>query len=222
VREQSTHLGTILVPSLRGGPHAADRLRKARNAFYGLVPAGMLNPNLSAQDKAFLWRIVVAPTLIFGGSISALSAADVGRLETWQASALKTAVGLPRWAHHTALIEALRVTRVRDRLRVDALKSFCRAFQSQHRLRTLFIKALAILFSNPNAFSGTFIGSVYDLCGRRWEVMFKIACGHIEPALLRPPRPHSGLTDSLRWLLQSTSPEAQLLVRLLCGAILTD
>ena len=62
VRSVTEHLGVVVSADLRGSHHAQYRIRRARGAFYGLTPAGILSDNLSPFDKAFLWKSVVSIT----------------------------------------------------------------------------------------------------------------------------------------------------------------
>ena len=93
----------VLDSRLSAASHVNQREKRARAAFYGLTPAGMLAKSLSAADKAYLWQTVVLPVLIFGYGTVALRSADVEQLEIVQANCVKAAFGLPRSAHHSAL-----------------------------------------------------------------------------------------------------------------------
>ena len=68
-REQTEHLGVQLHSQLQARDHVIARLRRGRGAFFGLTPAGMFNPHLPAADKAYLWRAVVSPAMLYGCSV---------------------------------------------------------------------------------------------------------------------------------------------------------
>ena len=84
-RSQSEHLGVVLDSRLTAASHVNQREKRARAAFYGLTPAGMLAKSLAHADKAYLWQTVVLPVLIFGCGTAALRSADVEQLEIVQA-----------------------------------------------------------------------------------------------------------------------------------------
>ena len=81
--------------------HVDQRIKRARAAFYGLAPAGMLAKGLCPADKTYLWKTVVLPVLVFGCNTAPLRPSDVERLDTLQAACVKAAFGLPRSAHHS-------------------------------------------------------------------------------------------------------------------------
>ena len=58
-RQQSEHLGVVLDSRLTATCHVDQRVKKVRDAFFGLTPAGMLSKNLCPADKAYVWRTVV-------------------------------------------------------------------------------------------------------------------------------------------------------------------
>ena len=117
IREETQHLGVQLCSELQGADHINTRIRRGRGAFFGLMPAGMFSPHLLASDKAYLWRSVVSPALLYGCSICLLRSSDISRLEMWQASAIKSELRLPRTAQHTALMAALQIQGVHKKNR---------------------------------------------------------------------------------------------------------
>ena len=162
------------------------RIRRAQAAFYALTPAGLFSTQLSAADKAALWKTVVMPTLLFGCDIAPLSASDIELLETCQtaASCIKAALRLPRSAHHTALLIALGVPRVHECIRRATFRSFRSVFNSDHRLREIFIRALALLVVSPSALTGSFLHYVYMLCDCEFAAVMEAAAGRIDFALI--------------------------------------
>ncbi|KAF0299799.1 hypothetical protein FJT64_027548 [Amphibalanus amphitrite] len=112
IRQTTEHLGTVLDDNLSTDSHVAQRIRRACASFYGLTPLGNFTNRLTAADKIFLWKTVVLPALIFGCETAPLSSTDIERLDSRQASLIKAALGLPRSAHHTALLIAAGVPRI--------------------------------------------------------------------------------------------------------------
>ena len=100
---RSEHLGVTLDSRLTAAVHVDQRVKRARAAFYGLVPAGMLAKNHCPLDKTILWKTVALPALKYGCCTASLRPSDVDRLDAMQASCVKVVFGLPRSAHHCSL-----------------------------------------------------------------------------------------------------------------------
>ena len=216
-KEQTEHLGIQLSSELGGRGHVNARIRRARGAFFGLAPAGIFNPRLPAPDKVYLWNTVVSPALLFGCSLCFLRSADVALLESRQATAIKAALHLPRTAHHSALLDALRMPSVHEVLRRASFHVFRDAFHGQHRLRSIFLSSVARIALNATAAcgAGSFVNHVLALCGGNLEALLQVAGGRVGRELVRVPRATSGLADSLRWLLSRNDANSWSIVRLL-------
>ena len=193
------------------------RIRRAQAAFYALTPAGLFRDQLSAADKAYLWKTVVMPTLLFGCDIAPLSASNIELLETCQTACMKAALRLPRSAHHTgtALLIALGVPRVHECLRRAAFRSFMSVFNSDKRLREIFIRALALLVVSPSALTGSFLHYVYMLCDCEFAVVMGAATGRIDLTRVRAPVHQDGLAGSIRFVLSGQCPASRLILTLL-------
>ena len=216
-RQETTHLGVELRSQLHGADQVTARIQRSRGAFFGLTPAGMFNQHLSAVDKAFLWRMIVAPVLIYGCEVCFLSSGDIARLEGWQASAVKSALRLPRTAHHSALMAALRIPSVQALVRRSIFRATQNAFRGQHRLRCVLVSSLAQLATNARfaETSASIVCHLMSLCGGNFMRVLEAASGHIHGDWVHTPRPENGLADSLSWLMDSNSAESWQLVRLL-------
>ena len=216
-REYTEHLGVHLHSNLQGRVHVDARVSRGRGAYFGLSRAGMFSPQLPASDKAYLWRAIVSPALLFGCALCPLGSADISRLESWQAATVKAALRLPSRAHHTALLAALRIPKVRETLRRSILTSFRDAFRENHRLRQTLIASLAnlVLGDASSAHCAPIVKFMIILCGDNMSVLLEIAGGHIPPEIMHTPRPPCGVTDSLRWLLGQNTGEARALIEML-------
>ena len=217
IREETQHLGVQLCSELQGAGHINTRIRRGRGAFFGLMPAGMFSPHLLASDKAYLWRSVVSPALLYGCSICLLRSSDISRLEMWQASAIKSALRLPRTAHHTALMAALQIPTVQDTLRRAIFSDFKDAFRDGHRLRRVLISRLARIALNvaPACNNGSLVSHMLILCGGSLERLLQVAGGRVSQELVTAPSSKCGITDSLQWLLSQNNVDAWDIIRLL-------
>ena len=196
-------------------PHVRQRVRRARGAFYGLTPVGILSKYLSALDKAFLWRTIVVPALISGCVVTPLRSADVDELETFQSRNIKAALGLPPFAHHSALMTALNVPRVQELLRSFILRGLAHLFHSEHRLRQIMIRGLAVLATTPSELEGSFLGLAHSLGNNTFQNTMDAASGSIDVDLIREPTVSDGTVDTIRFLLDSTCPSSRKILRLM-------
>ena len=213
---RSEHLGVTLDSRLTAAVHVDRRVKRARAAFYGLVPAGMLAKNLCPPDKTFLWKTVVLPALMYGCSTAPLRPSDVDRLDAMQASCVKVAFGLPRSAHHTALLTAAGLAPVRETLRGAIFSTFRSAMTAQHRLNQAMVTSLAKLALCPKDLEGSFLLHVYHMCNRNFRAVMELAAGGpVDIDRVQVPLVEDGLTDSIRLVLQGNCEASRRLLRLL-------
>ena len=79
---------------------------------------------------------------------------DVDGLERLQSRCIKAALGLPLFAHQSALLAALRISRVHEELRRGVLQGLADIFrcQSRHRLSQIVTRGLAFLQPIHNSY----------------------------------------------------------------------
>ena len=219
VRSVTEHLGVVVSADLRGSHHAQYRIRRARGAFYGLTPAGILSDNLSPFDKAFLWKSVVLPALTFACEVVSLSSQDINSLESLQSRCIKAALGLPKYAHHSALLIALGIPRVQEELRRAVLFGLAGIFRGKnHRLTHVMTCGLAMLATDPQQLSGSFLGLAYMLLNGSFQSLLETAGGHVDKSVVRGPIASDGVIDSLRFLLSmDSSTLSRHMIRLMCA-----
>ena len=219
VRSVTEHLGVVVPSDTSGSPHVQHRIRRARGSFYGLTPVGILSESLSPLDKAYLWNTVVLPALTFGCEVVPISSADVDALESLQSRCIKAALGLSKYAHHSALMRALGIPRIHEELRRAVLFGLAGIFRcDRHRLSQIMTSGLAMLATDPQQLYGTFLGLAYKLNNCRFESVLENSLGHVDPSVVRGPIASDGTIDSLRFLLNLKQTAAtRQLIRLMCS-----
>ena len=133
---------------------------------------------------------------------------------------IKAALGLSKFAHHSALLIALDIPRVHEELRKAVLVGLVGIFRCpNHRLGRLMISELSMLAIDPHQLSGTFIGLAYRLLNSSFQSMLETAGGHVDMSVARGPIAPDGVTDTLRFSLIGTDQNetSRRLVRLLCA-----
>ena len=214
-RLQLEHLGTVLDSRVSAACHVDRRVKRARAAFYGLAPAGILSRTLCATDKPYLWKTVVPPALLFGCSSAPLRPSDVERLDALQATCVKAAFGLPRSAHHSALLTAAELAPVHELLRSAVFHTFRSAMSTVHRLQQVLLTYLAELALHHRELEGSFICQVYVMCNRNIRALIELAAGNaVDSDRVRTPRVPNGLEDSIKLVLQGSCEASRRLLRL--------
>ena len=183
-----------------------------------MTPAGILNAQLSPNDKVFLRRTVVLPTLLFGCDVAPLRALDVQRLEKCQASSLKAPLGLHQTVHHYALLKGLGVPNIQQLLREGIFRTGKISFQEDHRLREALVHAVDEFVLRPSSLRGPFFGQVMDMCNGRLDCLLSIVQGHIPRSLFSPPMCDDGVADSISTASKYPEPSQSTLLFLLCKA----
>ena len=89
VVNRTEHLGAVMSSNLQAKEHTSQRVKRARGSFYALSPAGMFSRELPPLDKAFMWRMIVSPSLTFGDTSVPLRPEDVSVLDRRVTTSLK-------------------------------------------------------------------------------------------------------------------------------------
>ena len=214
-RLQLEHLGTVLDSRVSAARHVDRRVKRARAAFYGLAPAGILSRTLCPTDKAYLWKTIVLPAL-FECSSAPLRLSDVERLDALQATCVNAAFGLLRSARHSALLAAAELAPVHELLRSAVFHTFRSAMSTAHRLQQVLLTYLAELALHHRELKGSFICQMYDMCNRYLRALIELAAGNtVDTDRVRTPRVPNGLEDSIKLVLQGSCEASRRLLRLL-------
>ena len=218
-RSSSDHLGITHNAKLQGKLHALSRMKKARGSFFGLVPVGIFSKNLAPLEKAFLWRSVATPSLVFGCHVAPLNSSDIDLLESCQGSCLKACLHLPRYAHHTPLIRALNIPKVCNVIHNSYFKTLASSCRTNNRLQKMVVRGLALTALQPAMLRGSFLGMVTDMCGGSLSTMLEICNGRAYKDRSGDENEDCGITDSVRTALSFCEPvRSSILVMLLCNA----
>ena len=167
----------------------------------------------------FLWKTVVLPTLTYACETASLSYSDVDSLDSLQSRCIKAALGLSKYAHHSALLEALGISRIHEELRRAVLFGLARIFRcGDNRLSQVMTCWLAMLATQPQQLSGSFLELAYKMLNCSFEDVLEAAAGRVSADAIRAPIAPDGVTDSLRYLLcTEQSALSRRLVRLICA-----
>ena len=158
---------------------------------------------------------MVRPALTYGCVPAPLNSADTAELDATQAASIKAALGLPRRAHHSALLAAAGVTPAHELIRGACFRAIRCAMRSEHRLQQAFLSGLAKLAMDPTSLGGSVLAQLVIMCGGDLAAAFEVAAGRPCGHRVTPPRAPDGLVDNIRFLLKDQTQASRRLLRLL-------
>ena len=103
-------LGRVFSNNLSSQDHIDIRIRNSRRTMYSI---GLNNQALSPSVKAYLWRSIGTPSLMYAIGTCNISSVDLKRLESFQGTKIKNSVYLGKRCHHSALLEALDISKIK-------------------------------------------------------------------------------------------------------------
>ena len=155
------------------------------------------------------------PALTYGCAAAPLSSADATQLSTTQARIIKAALGLPRRAHHSALLAAVGIAPAHELIRAACFRAVSCAMRSKHRLRQALLSGLAKLATCPVSLGGSLLAQLSRMCGEELAAVLEVVDGRPYAPRVTSPRAPDGLADSIRFLLRENSQASRRLLRLL-------
>jgi len=177
--------------------HVNKRVQCCRRSFFNLSEAGMSYPGLDSQTKAHLWKAVCAPSLLYGFECMNASELDVQKLESTQGSLIKQALGLCKRSHHSNVLSALSIPKVRDVLMKQTLSLYHRIFTTDTPARDLCCELLNMYIHGGHVIRGTLV----------WRIK-NLGMSPVLNAFIKPSVPNvsvyntaDGVVSSLRYLL---------------------
>ena len=119
VANEITYLGICLSNNPSG--HSNMRIKACRKAFYALQSSGLCNGGVSPNTMSHIWNVAVQSVLTYGIQCIPLKVCDIQNLDKTQTRLLKSALGLSKYCKNTALLQALKVHKVSDLLKLYTL-----------------------------------------------------------------------------------------------------
>ena len=161
--EQLEILGTIFTKDHNCHGHILNRVNKCRQSFYGLTKCGMAYPGATSDVKAYLWKSVCAPVLMYGMDGIPISKNNIKKLDTIQGNLVKQAVGLSKRAHTTELLLSLGINRIPDVLNKNIASLYNRIFKINTPLQDLTTYFLSQYIIRNMVVPGTLIDNLLCL-----------------------------------------------------------
>ena len=115
-------LGRVFSHNLPTQDHISSRMQSSRRAMFGM---GINNEGISPSVKAYLWKSVGVPSLVYALGTCNINQSDLKRLESFQGTVIKNSMYLGKRCHHSALLKALEVPSIEsliEKQRIGLLK----------------------------------------------------------------------------------------------------
>ena len=153
---------------------------------------------------------------MYGCVAAPLSSTDAAELSATQAASVKTALGLPRRAHHSALLAAAGICPAHEMVRAACFRAAGSAMRSQHRLYQALLSGLAKLALHRPELGGSLLAQLSDMCSGNFAAVLDVIAGRPhDDRVSAASRTLDGLVDSLRSLLRDSCQASRRLIRLL-------
>ena len=133
------------------------RINKCKRAFYSLRDIGMAYPGCASDVKAYLWNTMCQPILIYGFDSLFISQSSIDQLETIQGNLVKQCMGLSKRSRSTNLLQALHITRVREKIRQSTASLLKRVFSVESSVKDLNAHLLSLYVTRGDLIPGTLI-----------------------------------------------------------------
>ena len=182
-------LGTVFSDDGTSKNHVDTRIRKCRQAFYGLNNSGMAYPGATTDVKCYLWNTICKPVLSYGLESINLNGINIRRLETTQGNLVKQCLGLSKRSHSTQLLSSLNIHRIEDLVNRNTLSLFCRIFKVDTPLRSLITQMVSLYICKGIIIPGSLVSRILSMGKSPMYYMFNdfkstlpdFACnGHID------------------------------------------
>jgi len=199
--ESATSLDILGVVYSRDGscqPHITKRTQNCRKAFYSLSDIGLSYPGLAPDVKAYLWRTVCSPSLLYGCDALYIPETAAKSMESSQGSLVKQSVGVGKRSHHNALLKALGISTVSESLRKQTLAIYNRIMCYDSPARDLTVYLIGQYMSTHRIVPGTIVSRVLNLN----VSVLTCAFTKYNNKSCSVPDGADGLVDSLRSLLR--------------------
>jgi len=108
--------------------HVDNRINKCKRAYHSLRDVGMAYPGSNSDVKAYLWRSICQPVLLYGSDAVNISKKGLSRMESTQGNLIKQCLGLSHRARSTSLLQALCIPSIKDKIKQSIASLLRRAF----------------------------------------------------------------------------------------------
>ena len=191
-------------------------MKNCRTKFYMARNAGMYCNGVNPSIAAYLWKVAIQPSLLYGTECIPLRQSDKIMMDKLQAKLVKSALGLSKYLRSTALIKALNIKLCGSVIAGNTLRLFSSMLNDNSFLKPLYFYML----QHPAKINGC------DNLLTRTDIICKVNCFSLVKCILHEDyvksckrvlfdAPRSGLVDSLKILLSNFNDHNKEMIKLL-------
>lgn len=155
-------LGCIFQKNGKCDEHIQKRLQKCRQSYYSLAEIGMGYPGLDSETKAHLWRTICSPSMMYGMDCMHLSQANWKQTESLQGTLIKKSCGLSKRSHHSDVLSALHISKLKPIVTHNILSLFNRTMKTSSPHKDLCCSLLGIFMSKNKLYPGTIVNYIVN------------------------------------------------------------
>ena len=183
-------LGRVFSNNLSLQDHIDIRIRNSRRAMYSI---GLNNQALSPSVKAYLWRSIGMPSLMYAIGTCNISSVDLKHLESFQGTIIKNSVYLGKRCHHSALLEALDIPKIKYHISKQRAGLLKRVWNVITPYTKFVIELLTLYIAKSIIVKGTLVGQLVESGICQSETIFNSDVIYEGPSHNMNP----GLVDSI-------------------------
>jgi hypothetical protein len=185
-------LGVSFDSSQKYNSHVQNRISASRKSMYKLASVGFQYPGLQTNVKAYLWKSVCSPTMLYAMDCIPLSGSDIKMLKSSQGTIIKNVMGLSKRHRHSYLLSAMEIPSVSDSICKSTYNFYHRVFQSSSPVQEVQSRFLSHYILTGNVTKNTLLDKVLSYGHRPLECIFNVNKYKIQFE-------SNGIIDSLRY-----------------------
>ena len=193
-------LGRVFSHNLSTQDHISSRMQSSRRAMFGM---GINNEGISPSVKAYLWKSVGVPSLVYALGTCNINQSDLKRLESFQGTVIKNSMYLGKQCHHSALLKALEVPSIESLIEKQRIGLLKRAFRVKSPYTDLVIELISKYIVTGIATRGTLIGQLVESGHAPLTTAFDSAYNDAHGRNEFSTDIKSGLIDSLKYVVDN-------------------
>jgi hypothetical protein len=140
--------------------HVENRIKKCRQSFYNLQPAGILYPGASADVQSYLYKHVCQPSLTYGLDCMNVDDKGISMLDSTQGKIIKQSLGLSKRSHNTQILQALDIRSVSDIVSRNTRSLYYRICSNDSPARSLLFHFLSLYIVSGKIIQGSLLHSL--------------------------------------------------------------
>ena len=193
-------LGRVFSYNLSSQDHISSRMQSSRRAMFGMGIT-CSNEAIIPSVKAYLWKSVGVPSLVYALGTCNLNQSDLKLLESFQGTMIKNSLYLGKRCHHSALLKALEVPSIKSLIEKQRISLLKRVFRVKSPYTDLVIELISKYIVTGTVTRGTLVGQLTESGHAPLTTAFDSAFNNDHRRNEISNDINDGLIDSLRYVV---------------------